>query len=171
MFSDIYRTFKVQNKSHKLLSILEKIGSPARISELREAFPVHERTLRRWLLALCDEGKVEAIGVNKGRRYRLAAAEEADPRIEDGTLDALQQDLVCEALRDAVCGHTLTTLLTERIRTLLPAPVRPGFIHNTLQRLQSMTAREAESLGISREAFDRWRHLQCSTESRQTAAD
>lgn len=156
---------------HKLLYKLEKIGKPALISELRQGFHVNDRTLRRWLLALCDEGKAEATGSNKGRRYRLVAPPKTDPRIEDGTLDELQQELLREVIRDTVYGHTLTILLTERIRTLLPAPVRPGFIDSTLQRLQSATSQEAESLGITQEAFNRWRHLQCPVESRQPPAD
>ena len=161
----------MRQERHKLLSRLEKLGRPALISELREGFRVNDRTLRRWLLALCDEGEVEATGSNKGRRYQLAAPPKTDPQIEDGTLDELQQELLREAIRDTVCGRTLTILLKERIRTLLPAPVRPGFIDNTLQRLQSVTSQEAESLGISSEAFERWRHLQCSLESGQQAAD
>ena len=161
----------MRQERHKLLSMLGKLGRPALISELRQGFRVNDRTLRRWLLALCDEGEVEAIGSNKGRRYQLAAPPKADPQIEDGTLDELQQELLCEAIRDAVYGRTLTILLTERIRTLLPASVRPGFIDNTLRRLQSVTSQEAESLGISPEAFEHWRHLQCSTESGQPAVD
>ena len=156
---------------HKLLSKLKKLGRPALISELREGFHVNDRTLRRWLLALCDEGEIEATGSNKGRRYRLAAPPKTDLQIEDGTLDELQQELLREAIHDTVYGRTLTILLTERIRPLLPTPVRPGFIENTLQRLQSVTSQEAESLGISPEAFERWRHLQCSIESGQQTAD
>lgn len=155
----------------KLLSKLKKLGQPALISELREGFHVNDRTLRRWLLILCDEGEVEATGSNKGRRYRLAAPPKTDPQIKDGTLDELQQELLREVIRDTVCGRTLTILLTERIRTLLPTPVRPGFIDNTLQRLQSVTSQEAESLGISPETFERWRHLQCPIESEQQADD
>lgn len=161
----------MRQERHKLLCQLEKLGRPALISELREGFRVNDRTLRRWLLALCDEGEIEATGSNKGRRYRLAAPPKTAPQIEDGTLDELQQELLREAIRDTVYGRTLTILLTERIRTLLPAPVRPGFIDNTLQRLQSVTSQEAESLGISPEAFERWRHLQCPIESGQSAAD
>ena len=161
----------MRQERHKLLSRLEKLGRPALISELREGFHVNDRTLRRWLLALCNEGEVEATGSNKGRRYRIAMPREEDPWVEDETLDALQEALLREAIRDTVYGRTLTILLTERIRTLLPAPVRPGFIDNTLQRLQSVTSQEAELLGISPEAFERWRHLQCSIESGQSAAD
>lgn len=160
----------MSQEQHKLLSKLEKIGRPALISELREGFRVNDRTLRRWLLALCDEGEVEATGSNKGRRYRLAGPPKTEPQIKDRTLDELQQELLREAIRDTVCGRTLAILFTERIRTLLPAPVRPGFIDNTLQRLQSVTSREAESLGISPEVFEHWRH-QCSLESGQPAAD
>ena len=161
----------MRQERNKLLSKLEKLERPALISELREGFRVNDRTLRRWLLALCDEGEIEATGSNKGRRYQLAAPPKTDPQIEDGTLDELQQELLREAIRDTVYGRTLTILLTERIRTLLPTPVRPGFIDNTLQHLQSMTSQEAESLGISPEAFERWRHLQCSIESGQQATD
>ena len=125
---------------------------------------MHDRTLRRWLLALCDEGRVEATGTNKGRRYRIPTPREADPRIEDGTLDALQQTLLREAIRDAAHGQTLATLLTERARALLPAPARKGFVGGTLQRLRSMTAEDAESFGIPPRVFKYWRHLHSSTE-------
>ena len=149
----------------KLLSYLIKLGRPALISELREGFQVNDRTLRRWLLTLCDEGRVEATGTNKGRRYQIAEPQEVDPQIEDGTLDALQQALLCEAVRDAAYGRTLTILLTERTRALLPAPARRGFVDNTLERLQNMTDKDAESFGISPMVFKYWHRLQSSAEN------
>ena len=153
-------------KEHReILSRLGKIGRPALISEFRNGFPVNDRTLRRWLLMLHDEGRVEAIGTNKGRRYRLAGERETEPRIEDATLDALQQALLREVIRDAACGRTLTALLTERARTFLPAPDRRGFVGNTLRRLQAMTVEDAGSLGISPVVFEYWRRSQSSAES------
>ena len=149
----------------KLLSYLVKLGRPALISELREGFQVNDRTLRRWLLTLCDEGQVEATGTNKGRRYQITEPQKVDPQIEDGTLDALQQALLREVVRDAAYGQTLAILLMERTRTLLPAPARRGFVGNTLERLQSMTAKDAESLGISPMVFKYWHRLQSSTEN------
>ena len=150
----------MREEYHRLLSYLDELGRPALISELRKGFQVNDRTLRRWLLELCDEGKVEATGANKGRRYQLAPPPEADLQAVDETLDGLQQDLLREAIRDAVCGHTLTILFAERTRSLLPAPARPGFISSTLQHLQAMTGEKATSLGVSPEAFARWRRLQ-----------
>ncbi len=155
----------MRNEHRKLLSYLRKLERPALISELREGFQVNDRTLRRWLLTLCDEGQVEATGTNKGRRYRIATPQEADPRIEDETLDALQQALLREAIRDAACGQTLSLLLTERIRALLPAPARGGFVAGTLQRLQTMTAEDAESLGIPPIVFKYWQQQQSDTEN------
>lgn len=154
----------MRQEHRKLLSYLRKLGRPALISELREGFQVNDRTLRRWLLMLCDEGQVEATGTNKGRRYQIATSQEADSRIEDGTLDALQETLLREAIHDAAYGQTLTILLTERIRALLPAPTRRGFVGNTLQRLQTMTAEDAESIGISPMVFKYWHRLQSFTE-------
>ena len=149
----------------KVLSNLRKLERPALISELREGFQVNDRTLRRWLLALCDEGRVEVTGTNKGRRYRIVTPQEVDPRVEDETLDALQQALLREAIRDAACGRTLTLLLTERVRALLPAPARGGFVTGTLQRLQAMTAEDAESLGIPPIVFKYWQEQQSDTEN------
>ena len=149
----------------KLLLHLRKLEHPALISELRDGFQVNDRTLRRWLLALCDEGRVEVTGTNKGRRYRIATPQEVDPRVEDETLDALQQALLREAIRDAACGRTLTLLLTERVRALLPAPARGGFVAGTLQRLQTMTAEDAESLGIPPIVFKYWQEQQSDTEN------
>ena len=150
----------MRKEHRKLLSYLRKLGTPCLISELRGEFQVNDRTLRRWLLMLCDEGQVEATGTNKGRRYRIATLQEADPRIEDGTLDSLQETLLCEAIRDAAYGQTLEIFLAERIRALLPTPARKGFVDNTLQRLQAMTAEDAESLGISSKVFKYWHRLQ-----------
>lgn len=155
----------MRKEHRKLLSYLRKLGYPVLISELRKGFQVNDRTLRRWLLTLCDEGQVEATGTNKGRRYQIAEPRETAPRIEDGTLDALQQALLHEAIHDAAYGQTLTILLTERTRTLLPAPARRGFVGNTLERLQSMTAKDAESLGISPMVFKYWHRLQSSAEN------
>ena len=149
----------------KLLSYLVKLGRPALISELREGFQVNDRTLRRWLLTLCDEGQVEATGTNKGRRYQIADPQEVDPQIEDGTLDALQQALLREVVRDVAYGRTLTILLTERTRALLPAPARRGFVDNTLERLQNMTDKDAESFGIRPMVFKYWHRLQSSAEN------
>lgn len=134
------------------------------ISELREGFQVNDRTLRRWLLALCDEGQVDATGTNKGRRYQIAKPRETAPRTQDGTLDALQQALLREVVHDAVCGQTLAILLAERTRTLLPTPARKGFVGNTLQRLQTMTIEDAESMGIPPMVFKYWHRLQSSVE-------
>lgn len=155
----------MRQEHRKLLSHLRKLGRPVLISELREGFQVNDRTLRRWLLMLCDEGQVEATGANKGRRYQIATSQEADPRNEDGTLDALQEALLCEAICDAAYGQTLTIFLTERIRALLPAPTRRGFVGNTLQRLQTMTVEDAESLGISPMVFKYWHRLQSFAEN------
>ena len=155
----------MRKEHRKLLSYLRKLGRPALISELREGFQVNDRTLRRWLLALCDEGQVEATGTNKGRRYRATTPREMDPGIEDETLDTLQQALLREAIRDAAHGRTLALLLAERIRALLPAPARKGFVDNTLQHLQAMTAEDAESLGIPPMVFKYWSQLQADTEN------
>lgn len=155
----------MRKEHRKLLSNLQKIGSPALVSELREGFRVNDRTLRRWLLMLCDKGKVEATGTNKGRRYQLAVPQEAEPHIQDGTLDTLQQELLLEAIHDAAYGRTLTILLAERVRAVLPAPARKGFASAVLQRLQTMTAQEAESLGISPIVFKYWHRLQSSIEN------
>jgi len=155
----------MRKEHRKLLSYLGKLEHPALISELREGFQVNDRTLRRWLLTLCDEGQVEATGTNKGRRYRIATPQEADPRIEDETLDALQQALLREAIRDAAYGPTLTLLLTERIRALLPAAARRGFVTGTLQRLQTLTTEDAESLGIPPIVFKYWQQQQSDTEN------
>ena len=155
----------MRQEYRKLLSYLRKLGHPALISDLREGFQVNDRTLRRWLLALCDEGQVEATGTNKGRRYRIATPQEVDPRVEDETLDALQQALLREAILDAVHGQTLALLIAERIRALLPAPARRGFVTGTLQRLQTMTAENAEALGIPPMVFKYWQQQQSDAES------
>lgn len=155
----------MRQEHHRLLSLLRKLGSPALISDLRDGFDVNDRTLRRWLLALCDEGQVEATGTNKGRRYRIAESQVENPRIEDETLDGLQEALLREAIHDAACGQTLAILLSERIRALLPTPTRRGFIGNTLERLETMTPEEAESLGISPMVFKYWHRLQSSPEN------
>ena len=155
----------MRKEHRKLLSYLRKLGRPALISELREGFQVNDRTLRRWLLMLCDEGLVEATGTNKGRRYHVAKPREEGPRMEDGTLYALQQTLLREAIHDGVYGQTLAVLLTERTRALLPTPARRGFVGGILQHLQAMTAEDAELLGIPPMVFKYWHGLQSFTEN------
>ena len=155
----------MRQENRKLLRDMEILGYPALISELRKGFQVNDRTLRRWLLALCAEGKVEATGTNKGRRYRIVAPQETDQKIRDETLDTLQQKLLYEAIGDAAYGHTLAILISERVRACLPAPARKGFVDNVLLRLRAMTAPEAESLGISPMVFKYWRSLQLPPEN------
>ncbi len=157
----------MRGERRKLLLMLKKAGRSVPISEIREGFEVDDRTLRRWLLALRDEGRVEAIGDNKGRRYRLAPSRETGPGIEDGTLEELQRELLREAIRDAASGRTLTVLLAERVRELLPAPARAGFIKTTLSRLRAMTTEEAEALEIPPMMFQYWRRAQTSAQCQE----
>ena len=146
-------------KHDELLDKLESIGRPASISELREGFQVDARTVRRWLLELCAEGKIVATGINKGRRYQ-ATVQEAGQAPPNETLESLQRDLAREAIRDGAHGRTLAILLTERVRAHLPASARRSFVDSTLKSIQSLTQPKAESLGISPEMFKYWRSLQ-----------
>lgn len=51
---------------------LRKLNRPASISEIGEGLDIPERTLRRWLGRLVDEGFAESHGEKKGRRYTIS---------------------------------------------------------------------------------------------------
>lgn len=83
----------------ELMIVLKMHMTPMSITEIKVALrailktPVSERTLRRWLKALVDEGSVLALGQYKARRYQLkpiVAQSQHSPFFSEHSLSVLQ---------------------------------------------------------------------------------
>ncbi|HCE39797.1 MAG TPA: hypothetical protein DEV80_07055, partial [Alcanivorax sp.] len=64
------------DNKERILSALQDLGGPASLPEILERLPEKfaERSVRRWLAQLVEQGRVRKSGRKRGTRYRLAEA-------------------------------------------------------------------------------------------------
>ncbi len=66
-----------------LLDHLKQFTSPTAFSAIADGLDTPDRTLRRWLSKLVEQGLIEASGERKGRRYRYVLQDSQDSLIHE----------------------------------------------------------------------------------------
>ncbi|GAA5111355.1 Fic family protein [Alloalcanivorax gelatiniphagus] len=64
------------DNKERILTALQELGGPASLPEILERLPADfaERSVRRWLVQLVEQGRVRKSGRKRGTRYQLAEA-------------------------------------------------------------------------------------------------
>ena len=150
----------------KKLAVFEQLCAKSEALSLPELLALlpagfAERSVRRWLSELANEGRIAKTGRKRGTRYR-ALADSRDATVEASGFDAVRfryrrqrREAVAGIVADVAVGEALT----ERIRgaaAAVPAEDRQAFVEDLREDLAALSPPRIAGLGVSGQQLRTW---------------